>query len=300
MKKLMALTVVVAIFMPFLASKAIGAGWNKAWGPVGSVVETGDHRIYATKLPEGDIYLYTGKPGMKWEMIGGPGKKFVTVGKNLYGLSPDGSGVWRYTGTPMKWDKIGGPASEIYGGGSGLFATNPQTGDIYVYDLVSGGIVKKGWMKIGGPGKMFAVGGVIGELAASKYYLYGLSPDGKKVFQFNFNTMKWAKIGGAASSIYAGSDKVYATNPTTGDIWGYNLVTKQWTKVGGPGKMFAVDDGTGALYGLSPDGGAVWRYTGTPIKWEKIGGPAGSIYTGPFGRLYATSPQTHDLWSYQQ
>lgn len=300
MKKLMALIMPWAIFMPFLASKAISAGWDKIWGPIGTVVETGDHKIYATKLPEGDIYIYTGKPGMNWEKIWGPGKKIVAVGKNLYGLSPDGSGVWRYTGTPMKWDKIGGPASDIYGGGSGLFATNPQTGDIQAYNLVSGGIIKKGWTKIGGPGKMFAVGGVKGELAAAKYYLYGLSPDGKEVFQFNFNTHKWTKIGGAASSIYAGSDKIYATDPKTGDILGYNHVTKQWTKIGGSGKMFAVDDGTGAIYGLAPDGSGVWRYTETPMKWEKIGGPAGSIYAGPFGRLYATNPQTQDLWSYKK
>ena len=70
---------------------------------------------------------------------------------------------------------------------------------------------------------------------------------------------------------------------------------------GGVGKMFAVDD-AGRLYGLSPDGSGVFRYDGSwnaPIKWANVGGAAGKIFAGGNGRLFATSPQTNDLMSYE-
>ncbi|MBI4470940.1 MAG: hypothetical protein HY650_16620 [Acidobacteria bacterium] len=266
--------------------------WGQIWGPVGTVAigwkfpdtEKG-HVVYATKLPEGDIYVYNGSPG-SWTKIGGPAKKFVTVGNILYALSPDGSGVYQYTGAPGQWTQVGGAAGEIYGGLAGLFATNPQTGDINAYNCGCGSSILPGWTKLGGPGKIFAVGAE---------YLYGLSPDGSVVWQFDFATMRWAAVGGAAASIYAGGNKLYATNPQSGDVLEYNHETGQWMKIGGPGKMFAVDQVTGDLYGLSPDASAVYKYTGTPNQWMNVGGAATSIYAG-WPNLYATSPATLNLW----
>jgi hypothetical protein len=143
---------------------------------------------------------------------------------------------------------------------------------------------------------MFAVGGVIGELASAKRFLYGLAPDGGSVHQFDFSTMHWAQIGGPAYSIYAGADRLYATNPQSGDIWEYFQVEKRWLRIGGPGNMFAVASTTGALYGLSPDGSAVYRYTGVLDRWERIGGAAQTVYAGSNNLVFATNPQTHDLW----
>ncbi|MBI3949528.1 MAG: hypothetical protein HY314_03630 [Acidobacteria bacterium] len=278
--------------IPAATKSIVASYWDQIWGPVGTVVigwefpdpEKGNV-VYATNLPEGDIYIYNETP-FSWTKIGGPGKKFVTVGNRLYALSPAGSGVYEYTGTPGQWTQVGGAASDIYGGLSGLFATNPQTGDIYAYNCRCGGSLLPGWTKLGGPGKMFAVGAE---------HLYGLSPDGSGVFEFDFAVMRWTQVGGAASNIYAGGDKLYATNPQSGDIYQYNRETDQWTRIGGPGKMFAVDQVPGDLYGLSPDGSGVFKYTGTPGHWTNMGGAAASIYAG-WPNLYATSPTTFNLW----
>jgi hypothetical protein len=65
---------------------------------------------------------------LQWERIGGPGKTFAVTGDGqLYGLSPDGSGVWHYKGTPDNWEQAGGPTRMIYCGANLLFATDPQT-----------------------------------------------------------------------------------------------------------------------------------------------------------------------------
>ncbi|MBI4470967.1 MAG: hypothetical protein HY650_16760 [Acidobacteria bacterium] len=300
LKKLMTLSVqilgILFLFFPGATESSVisQSRWGQIWGPVGTVVlgwvfpdPNRGNVVYGTNLPEGDIYVYNGVP-LSWTKIGGPGETFVTVGNALYALAPDGTGIWMYMGTPGQWTQVGGPAREIYGGLAGLFATDPQTGDIYAYNCACGGSILPGWTKLGGPGKMFAVGA---------QYLYGLSPDGSGVSQFDFAAMRWAGIGGAAVSIYAGGDNLYATNPQSGDIYEYNHATGEWTKIGGPGKMFAVDQVTGGLYALSPDGSAVYKYTGTPGQWMNIGGAATSIYAG-WPNLYATSPSTLNLWEW--
>lgn len=165
---------------------ASGGKWEKIWGSVDTVVVGVDHTlkpwdsksttIYATQLSTEDVYQY--QADGTWKKIGGPGKMFVTAGLTgkLYALSPDGSGIWRYEGTPTQWTKIGGAAKEIYGGVYGLFATNPDTGDIWSYSETA-----NAWKKIGGPGKMFAVG---------SDGIYGLSPDGMDVFGYPLQ-IKW-------------------------------------------------------------------------------------------------------------
>lgn len=291
-RSLLMLGVALLSFPIATRSRVTSQSWSQIWGPVGIVV-TGwvfpdpdkGTIAYATKLPEGDIYVYNETP-FSWTKIGGPGKKFVTVGNTLYALSPDGGGVFKYTGTPGQWTQVGGAAREIYGGLRGLFATNPQTGDIFAYNCDCGGSLRPGWTRIGGPGKMFAVGA---------QHLYGLSPDGGGVFQFDFTPMRWTQIGGAAGSIYAGGDKLYATNRQSGDIYEYDHGASQWRRIGGPGKMFAVNQVTGDLYGLSPDGSTVFQYTGTPGHWTAIGGAATSIFAG-WPDVYATSPATSNLW----
>lgn len=100
-----------------------GGSWKKIFGPVGMVIagydkSKGTRIIYATELDTGDIYQFMGKPAgaFNWLKVGGPGKMFVLDGQGqLYGLSPDGNGIFKYSGTGTKWVQIGGPAKEIYG-----------------------------------------------------------------------------------------------------------------------------------------------------------------------------------------
>jgi hypothetical protein len=285
MKKLVVGAIAVigtlCISIPLLKAQSTGE-WEKVAESATSVVF--GNGLYVVRPPNGDIFYYVGRHPEK--KIGGPGKSFVIAGDKLYGISPDGSGVYEFTGTPGQWKKVGGPAQAIYGRGgsnesSKLFATNPQTGDIYSYD--SSGQ----WTKIGGPGKMFATDGV---------HLYGLSPDGSAVYRYDETPGNWVKVGGAAAEIYGGGGYLYATNPQTGDVYRFLSHRNSWEKVGGPGRMFAVDS-YGKLYGLSPDGNSVHMYTpGNPAgKWEQIGGPAGKIYAGG-AQICATNPVNQELW----
>jgi hypothetical protein len=59
---------------------------------------------------------------------------FAAGGRNLYGLSPDGSAVFRNAGVPMEWTKIGGPAGAIYASRGCLLATNPKSHDLWLHE----------------------------------------------------------------------------------------------------------------------------------------------------------------------
>jgi len=103
---------------------------------------------------------------MKWAKIGGPGKMFAVDRKGrIYGVSPDGNGVYRYDGVPMGWTKIADQASAIYTGGCGLYVVSGANKDIYCFH-----VLPYLWSRVGGPGRMFAVDD-FGRL-------FGLSPDG--------------------------------------------------------------------------------------------------------------------------
>jgi hypothetical protein len=259
----------------------IGA-WSTIWDSVGTVILGFNPiekvtQVYATERSSGDIFRYDGR----WEKIGDSAAMFVADHTgHLYGLSPDKSGVYEFSGTPGKWNKVGGAASQIYAGGDKLYATNPDSGDLYQYTRST-----QKWKKIGGPGAMFATD--------HKGQIYGLSSDKTGVYKYSGTPGKWTKIGGAASHIYAGGDKLYATNPDTGDIYQYFQNTGKWEKVGGPGKMFAVSF-TGQVFGVSPDGKGIYKYSETTGKWNKIGDAASSIAVGE-DMIYAKSPETHVL-----
>jgi hypothetical protein len=320
----------VLIVMTMLTSciPAVNAGdWYQIWEePTGTVVVGVDRtapqpppwqdQVYATKLSTGDIYKMryindTGVYSVEWNRIGGPGNMFVTAGwaGTLYGRYWGWPGIWGvhrhdYGET---WTVIDVFVGEIYGGVYGLFST--KSGDIYSYNEAA-----NTWTKIGGPGKMFAVGfdGI-----------YRLAPDGMSVDGYGEGKF-WANIsgpiyGGAIEKIYIGGagDELYATSADTGDIYhhtcGYitmpgifipgvgqtpskKVYVCTWTKIGGPGKMFAVNQ-VGDLYRLSTDG-SIWQYDGTPEQWTKIGAGFGAIYAGGLYGLYATKSTTNDLWYY--
>ena len=102
MKRTLVLMLLIFGIMFISSNVAYGAiSWNQIWGPVGTVVGyhdviKGTSVIYATELSTGDIFRYDGAP-FKWTKVGGPGKMFAVSGKgDLYGLPPNGQGVFQY------------------------------------------------------------------------------------------------------------------------------------------------------------------------------------------------------------
>ena len=270
--------------------------WHRIGTPAGAIY-AGPAAIFATNLQTGDLWRWDGGDSwsMSWTKVGGPGKMFVVLEDTPYRISPDGSGVWQYTGTGEVWHQIGGPAGTLYGRSVYLYATNPQTGEIVRWNgRTVPPSTPPSWTKVGGPGKMFAIDGAEN--------LYGLSPDSSGVWKYTGTGEVWIQIGGPAGAIYAGWPGVllYATNPQTGDLWRWDGTPMSWTKVGGPKKMFALGAIFNAadLYGLSPDSSGVWQYTGTGEVWHQIGGPASAIYANG-GLMVATNPQTGDIWAYE-
>jgi len=109
--------------------------WIQIGGPAANLYARG-LGVYATNPETGDIHFFHGKP-FCWTKVGGPAKTLsVDVEGRLYGLSTDGSSVWRHDGsfgTPAQWTQIGGPAADICAGWREILATNPQTKDLWIY-----------------------------------------------------------------------------------------------------------------------------------------------------------------------
>src|SRR5262249_348794 len=84
----------------------------------------------------GDIFQFAGTPSKSWTKIGGPGKMFAIDDRSrLYGLTPDGSKIFRWTGQPDNWGTPVGttPAGKIFAGGSVLCATSPDNASLWAF-----------------------------------------------------------------------------------------------------------------------------------------------------------------------
>ncbi|TAJ45725.1 hypothetical protein [Methanofollis fontis] len=105
--------------------------WHKQGGPATDIFVSRS-QIFATNPTSGDILM---KSPTGWKRIGGPGQQFATDHNgHVYGISPGGGAVFRWTGTPNNWEKIGGAASAIFAGWDGqLFATSPTTSELWHY-----------------------------------------------------------------------------------------------------------------------------------------------------------------------
>jgi hypothetical protein len=259
----------------------------------GNPIEAITRQLYIVKVPQQDIFLHQAKGNEK--RIGGPGKTFLIAddSENLYALSPDSNGVYMYKETSFNWVKIGGAAKEIYGGLLGLCAINLNNEAYFYHEVLKSNIWVKEWEKISDTVKMIAIG---------KNSVYKISLSNNEVYEYNFSQKTWTRIGGAAKEIYAGGNKLYATNPDNGDIWQYK--NNKWNKIGSTAKMFAVCPRSGSLYRLTEEG--VWYYQENNNKWFKIGGPARKIFVGGLvtnnncpNKIYATNPQTEELWYYK-
>jgi len=159
---------------------------NQTWTFIGSsatAVYGGGYGMFGLRS-DNNIYRFA-SGGV--QLVGGPGATFAVSNDGLYGLSPNNSGVWQYSGSGDSWFQIGGAATKLYAGGYGIFAISPGTNNIIRY-------INGGWQQVGGPGATFAV---------SNNALYGLSPDRSAVWQYSGSGQGWFQIGGAARTIVA-------------------------------------------------------------------------------------------------
>ncbi len=193
--------------------EGVGTTWSRIGGPASAIYPDVDG-VLAIEPATADVLRYLGTP-FSWRKVGGPGASFAVDGKGmLYGVSPDHSGLWRYTGLYgqlVPWTKVGGPTSAVFARGLGVYATDPHVGAIRFFhgqpDV---------WTQVGGPGQAFTVD--------TEGRLYGLSPGGGGVWRYDGCTTdakRWTQIGQAAGTVCAGHREILATNPTTKELWLY-------------------------------------------------------------------------------
>lgn len=134
------------------------------------------------------------------------------------------------------------------------------------------------------------------QIVAAGDSVFALAADHQGVYEWSINQDNWQKVKGDAQKLYAGGGSVYAIEPGPGDISKYGGNPDQWNRIGGPGATFAAT--SKHLYGITPDGSEVREYTGRGETWNKVGGRAKNLYTGPDSTLYATNPDTGNLYKY--
>jgi len=192
----------------------------------------------------------------RWAKVGGPAHQLAMSKGTLYGISPNGHECWVYSGHGDNWSKSSDHITQLIGGGNHMYGLDHQ-GDVFVH--------KEGhWHKIGGPGHKFV---------ATKDHLVGISPN-KDSCWAHVNG-EWKKVGGPIDDLIAGSGKIYGISPGTHDLYHFEFPEK-WSKVGGPGKQF-VSTKSG-LYGISPDGNGVWAYNGS--NWQQVGSGVEQLIPG--------------------
>lgn len=105
--------------------------WYKEGDQAGDIFVS-QTQLFATNPVSGDLMM---KAPAGWKHIGAPGQQFATDHRgHIYGLSPGGGGVYRWTGTPNQWEHVGNAAAAIFAGWDGLlFALNPTTSDLMWY-----------------------------------------------------------------------------------------------------------------------------------------------------------------------
>jgi hypothetical protein len=146
-------------------------------------------------------------PAGAWEPIGGPGRKFACNNNDVFGIGGANDNVFRFI-TANNWPAIRPtPTADIVARGSMICAIDKQSGDIFQF-------TSNGWTHIGTPGKMFAID--------DHNRLYGLTPDGSKIFQYSGQPNNWLQppIGSTpAGKIFAGASVLCATSPDNAWLW---------------------------------------------------------------------------------
>lgn len=102
---------------------------------------------------------------------------------HLYGLNPERSAVFRWSGEAGVWSAVGGPAGALYAGPTDLYATNEADGGLWRYR-------QGAWARIGEAGAGFGARGD---------RLYQLDRQGTAVWELQGTV--WRRIGGPVRSL---------------------------------------------------------------------------------------------------
>jgi hypothetical protein len=242
-----------------------GASWTEVYTGTVRQAYAGDFGVVVTDTND-NLRSTSGAT------LGGPGAMFAVGNDAVYGLSPDGGGVWKYT-TAGGWTSIGGPASSIMAGGH-MVATD-YSGNPWVYKSST-------WTMFGGWSDQFAV---------NKAGVVALSGDHKGIWlNANATSSGWTQLGTTGGNeIFVGSEHTIAKTKRASsmDIELWNTSSTSWTSEGGPGNTFACTSDTN-LYGLNWAQNGVRKDVGG--TWPLVGGSAGKLVqkSDTTGRLYAT------------
>jgi len=171
------------------------------------------------------LALVVGQPGLGRASVSAVNMDDI----NVFALSPDRSYMAEWSRATSQWTDLGSPeATDLVTGDAGVFDYYMNTGDIYECDGAPGQ-----WTVVGGPGTWFAEGGS---------HLYGTSPTGDSVAQWNGPGKGWTEIGGASGEIWAGKAGLVRVNPTSNYAYIYDGTPGQWTYIGTGYAQFAVTD----------------------------------------------------------
>ncbi|KAK1181995.1 DNA/RNA non-specific endonuclease, partial [Streptomyces sp. NBS 14/10] len=253
--------------------------------------------LFATNPDTGKLFRYDGTPD-QWTETGGPGATFAVGDRGVYGLTPDGSGVHRWSGDGTGWTALGAPVKAT----AEPSPTQPTPADPTAPptpDSTAPPAPEEAAPPEEGPPQAAAAnaaGSAYGrELAVTaKDGVYALAADHGSVWKRDGDT-EWVRIGGPAETIRAGRAGVFTLHPDTGRVHKYDEDSGQWTEIGEPSAGLEV---TGDhVYRVAADHSAVYEWSHKGTAWDRIGGPAKDIYAGAAG-LFATRPDNGNIYKY--
>jgi hypothetical protein len=258
-----------------------GGGWNyitqwdlegvqQVYGAPTDVVNTQSGTVFARDYSTGNFYRSQGAG--TWSQVGGPGQTFLTLGNTLYGQTPGGGSLVRYSSGTSWVGGLSGNNGQVIRCATAICATNPTTQQIARYDGTS-------WTYIGGGGARFA---------GTDTQLFGLVPHQNGV-------AIWSGSGGSWG--YAGSTTETARELAGGGTYMYRIPTESlghieywngssWVDIGSFSELRQVHASGSNVFAIN--GFAVYMYNGS--SWVSLNPPVTiTRLFGSYGYLYGTA-----------
>lgn len=203
-----------------------------------------------------------------WIQVGGAGRQWVATDSYLYGVTPDGTQVWRYNNSPWSWTRVDLSTNvTLIAGGANLFAVREGAQNVYRYYPGA----TPSWVQIGTPGRFFV---------ANRESLYGVTPNATEVWRYAVASGSWTRVYanqyGTVENAYAGGTAFFVKGSASTAL--YRLNGSSYANVGTASGSWVVNDY--AAYRLIPDQTAVWRFDLVSGSAETIYYRASAIFAG--------------------